>query len=325
MEVKITKEWLKFITNKIFLFFVIGIILITIGQTAALYSIFPYWFSPTNIVHTVIKSIGMTLLGSGVFTVILKSSEYSDVFSKIIGEIIWSKKFIEKRSDKKEMWSMISKIIYEEKFPLISDEIEDIITSKYFPTTHEYYIDDYQITINIEENSECPEFFRHTETVTFNLRPTTSKVRISYPLKTSIDLPNNHNIEDVTKCVIEEVKINGESIKNIIIEENKDEKYYYHNMKVELINSENYHFSIKRYKNICKKTNPDKNFQAKSIIKGIKLTVICQTGINIGFYSSGTVDKFKVLEPQLNNGITVSSWQHTGLILPHQGFILIFK
>ena len=128
----------KFFTSAVFGFFCAGVILVVIGEThylSQLSWVLPFKISETSSIHIIIKSLGDALIGSGVFTAIIKSSEYSQVFSKIIGDIIWSKKFIEKRSDKQDMWSMISRLIYQEKFPLISDEMENIITTEYFPTS----------------------------------------------------------------------------------------------------------------------------------------------------------------------------------------------
>ena len=86
----------RFFTSAVLYFFLGGCILVVIAETQYLHVLFPTHFFPTSPIHTIIKSIGAALIGSGVFTVIIKSSEYSQVFSKIIGDIIWSKKFIEK-------------------------------------------------------------------------------------------------------------------------------------------------------------------------------------------------------------------------------------
>lgn len=316
----------RFVNTAVFGFLFTGVILVIIGETHYLSQLskgLPFQINENSSLHTIIKSIGDALIGSGVFTAIIKSSEYSQVFSKIIGDIIWSKKFIEKRSDKREMWSMISRLMYQEKFPLISDEMENIITTEYFPTSHQYYIENYNVIVNITEHNH--DFWKHDESITITLKPTSSSTKINFSFRSAIDLPLSG--ADCTSYVIEEFLVNGvrEDIDPQNVEEITESKYLKHSLSVHLNGSDSYDLLLKRSKILCKITNPYKTFVSQSIIKNLSLTVMMKSGMDIGFHASGTVNKFIEGEDQVNNGVKVKTWSYKGVILPHQGFILIFK
>lgn len=313
----------KYLTFAVIGIIAIGILLIIVGQATVLNSWFPGWFSQTNATHTILKSIGVALLGSGVFTAIIKSDQYSKVFSDVIGEVIWSKKFIERRSDKKAMWSMISKVIYEEKFPLISDEIEDIITTEYFPTSHEYYIENYELTYNISNVND--DFWKHSELLKVTVKTSPSYTSIMYPFITAIDLPDENIADDLTDYIIEELYINGTLQDPDYPAYTKDEKYLNHRLTLNLSGSDTYNVLLKRTKILCKKSNPDKTFFAKNIIKNLKVTIMIDAGINFAFKKMGTVKNFMCQDPIVNNNIKVLTYNYNGLILPHQGFVIIFK
>ena len=148
---------------------------------------------------------------------------------------------------------------------------------------------------------------------------------INFDLKSAIDLPDGTITPDCTDCSVQQICINNEVPTNIKTSTSRDSRNYYHTMDIPLQHSDTYDFIVKRYKILCKKTNPEKFFHAKTLIKTLKITVIGDAGINLGFYKMGTVHAFAESNKQTNQGITVSTWNYFGLILPHQGFILIFK
>lgn len=313
---------LKYLTIPIILFFSLGLLLIVAGSANYAPKIIPRLFHSGAVINPILKSLGGALIGSGVFTVIIKSSEYSKIFSNIIGEIIWSKKFIEKRSDKNDIWSMVSRLIYNEKFPLISDEIEEIITTKYFPTEHQYYIEDYSFTFNVTSQNE--NFYKYVESITFLLKATDSRIKVNHNFISSIDLPFE-NIADDTNLTIDFLSINGEKITPPYIEPIKDGSVKHYKCPIQLYNKNEYKIILNRTKVLCKKTNPDKRFFATSIIKNMKITCIYGHDVNVSFNKMGTINDFENTLNTSNNGVNVYTWEYKGLVLPEQGFIILFK
>src|SRR5690606_3278175 len=77
------------------------------------------------------EKIGITILSSGVFAAVLKSFQFIGLFRKELEKIILDNKFIEKRNDLPELWKQISSNLYQQKFPLISENLQNIILEKY--------------------------------------------------------------------------------------------------------------------------------------------------------------------------------------------------
>lgn len=192
----------RFLTSRVFYIFVIGIILIIIGQTNYLNYIFPNFISRDSPLNSIVKTIGAAFIGSGVFTAVIKSSEYTEIFTRIIGEIIWSKKYIEHRKDKKEIWSMVSRLMYNEKFPDISDELESIIAKHYFPVEHNFYSTNYEFIINLSNCTENEEYWFQIETTNVTIKAQNAEQEIPYRFSGNIDLPERCDIPDLTKYEI---------------------------------------------------------------------------------------------------------------------------
>nr|WP_294990038.1 hypothetical protein [uncultured Sediminibacterium sp.] len=320
---KLLNNMKKFFTSSVTWLSVLGIGLILVGQTDYMHQLIPIVFHENSTFNPVVKSIGATLLGSGVFTAIIKSKAYMDIFSKVIGDLLWSKKFLASRSDKKGIWSMLSKMIYNEKFPQISDELEEIITSEYFPTSHTSYIENSSLLINLSDHNDF--FWKQSEVVQATIKPF-NNLQMEYTVRSTIDLPDSPSVEDKTEYRVTSVQVNGTEIdiKNLI-KEKREDNYLKNEFTLSLEGKDEYNITVNREKIVCKKTNPDKKIFAQRIIHGCKVTVICPANMNISFHKMGTVKEFKEEQNQINGPIKVMSWSYKGVILPHQGYILIFK
>jgi hypothetical protein len=323
---KTSTRIVKFLTNAVFLLTLFGVLLIIIGQSStishALIPIFPALEGNTSL-DQIIKSLGGALLGSGVFTAIIKSSEYTAIFSDVIEKIIWSKEFLTKRSDKKELWGLLTRLMYEEKFPELSDEIEEIITKNYIPTETKYYIENYDYLTNILSHNA--NFSKHEEVINFTIKTKSTKETIKYSFNAKIDMSTDPAIPDETNYVVQEVLVNGSpfNLPSPVPTVQNNIKHF--ELTLTLQGNEEYLISIKRYKVQCIKSNPDKRMFANTFIKDMKVTMIAQTGTNIDLYKMGTIGEFVAATPQNNNGTVFLTWHYKGLILPHQGFCVIFK
>ena len=251
---------LKYFTSTVFIISISGLLLIIIGETQWLHHLLPKYIEANSPVNSIIRSIGAAFVGSGVFTAIIKSSEYTSIFSKVISEIIWSKKYIDQRTDKRKIWSMVSKSMYEEKFSAISDDIEEIIVDQYFPTNHNFYLEDEEFTMNISSIANNEHFWIQEETFKVKLKPTNANETIKYKIGGDIDLPDDPNIEDITNYTVDLITIDNEAVTNennppIVID-----KRMKHFIELNLKGKEEYNLMYKRTKIVCKKTNPDKRF-----------------------------------------------------------------
>jgi hypothetical protein len=315
----------KFLTNVVFNFLFIGCVLIILSQL----DIYKYMFNLNDWMDHVLKGtfklVGGALIGSGVFTAIIKSNSYTNIFSNIIGEIIWSQKFIERRSDKMKIWSMVSKIIYEAKFPRISDAIEEIITSEYLPIDKNYYLDDYEFTVNITDHNQ--DFWNQNETISFTIIPKSNDFEFEHTFATSIQLPpSGDGLNDLTDFKVTRIMVNGVDWSGDIPQFEIKDGYLRHSFPVSFKeNCGEYRVSLQREKTVYKKSNLDKRLFMVTIVNNMKLTLITNNGMHIDFHKMGTVKEFITIDPQINSNTKIMSWIYKGLILPHQGLIVIIK
>lgn len=319
-------KFIKFFTTGVFWFLFIGVLLIIVGATNTLNYLLPNIIPPNSPVQVVVKTVGATFVGSGVFTAIIKSSEYSEIFSNVIGEIIWSRKYIEKRTDKKDIWRMVSRLTYEEKFPLISEEIEDIITNHYFPVKHNFYVENYQYCLNIVD-CDHEEYWKHEEVVSLTIKPINAKEKIEYIFKSAIDLPDNISDEnpDRTSFEVISILVNGREKGIPIPAMAKDSKLFSHRYSIDLQHEDQYDLVIQRNKLLSKKKNPDKRNFAPYIIKDAEVRVILKKEMEVDFHKMGTINDFMGGSSHINGDIKIVNWTYKGLILPQQGFVMIFK
>lgn len=314
----------RYFTRPVTIFFIIGLFFIIGGETDMAHYWFPEYIPTKSPLNTILRTVGAALVGSGVFTAIIKSSEYTQIFSNVISEIIWSKKYIDRRADKREIWSKVSKSLYEEKFPAISDEIEDIIADKYFPTQYNFYIQDEEFTMNICNIQDHPEFWKQDEILKLTIIPTNANEEIEYKIGGDID-PPGPGIEDITEFKVHKVTVNNNPINTPISPAAPQDGKLTHLVSLTLKGETKYEVFYQRTKVVCKKTNPDKRFFGKYICHNLKVTAILEATMDIILHRAGSLQDFVKEPEQVNNGVKIQSWRYDGLLLPNQGFIAILK
>lgn len=136
------------------------------------------------------EKMGLTILSSGVFAVILKSFQFTGLFREEIEKVILSSKFLEKRNDLPELWKLISSQIYKQKFPEINEDLQSIILDEYFPVSHKVYYENMIFTINIDEIT-ADNVIKFTQTVYIKGKK-----------------QDNSNIDKLKKCVKVELSQN---------------------------------------------------------------------------------------------------------------------
>ena len=133
------KKWFK--RNLTWVYFTIAILFILFPSTD--YSPFSeYW-------NNLFQKIGFVGLTSGVFASVLKSIQFTGLFQEELTKIISGTEFLNNRKDLPDLWKKISKSIYAQKFPEISDLLEDRILTTYFPIDKNHYNEDLVVSIVI--------------------------------------------------------------------------------------------------------------------------------------------------------------------------------
>ena len=267
----------------------------------------------------VCQKIGLTILTSGVFAAVLKSFQFIGVFKEEIENVILGSKFIEKRNDLPILWKKISQAVYKQKFPEISDSLQDIILNSYFPTSHAFYYEDFVITINIEEiTSDMVIKFTQSYKIKVVLAEGVDEVVMNHVF--SID--KFDGMEEY-KNEKEYYKIDGKDILNDITNERTEDEFEIrHNYSTKISGKKTFEIDSRERREYCVKEDNSKIFRVNSITKEMDISVSFPENMSVIFFSIGTVERFLKKHTEHKNHI--SRIHKNSLILPKQGFGLTF-
>jgi hypothetical protein len=149
---KLTPKWWVVVLITV----IVGIIFISIYYTSP---------TPKSIFLEIVGSIGKSILGSGVFLLVLKSIQFLGVFKEEIRKIVYSEELLKKRSDIQEIWKKVTRAVYETAFPAISNKLEDLIQLKILPKKLNYYHKDVHVIYEIRKVND--NHFGLTESLSF--------------------------------------------------------------------------------------------------------------------------------------------------------------
>ncbi len=141
------QKFMKWVNRNItFIYFTISLVCLLFPNSK---------FSPfTENWNKLIEKIGFIALTSGVFAGVLKSIQFTGLFKDELQKVISGSDFLNNRKDLPELWKTVSKTLSSQKFPEISDLLEDRILETYFPTNINHYNEDLVVTIIIHEISD---------------------------------------------------------------------------------------------------------------------------------------------------------------------------
>lgn len=301
-----TDSFLRYIA---WIFIILGLILILLSTNKSIDSGFA----------EIISKIGFTVLTSGVFAAIMKSFQFIGIFKQEIENVILESKFIEKRNDLPELWKKISQCIYKQKFPEISNDLQQIILSAYFPTNHQYYYEDAVISINIESLDEN-EIIRYTQTS--KIKVVLSETVDSVLMTQYYSLDKSENAQK-SKCERIYYKVDGEDkLDQMAIETSETEFEINRISSLKISGKRTFMLEFKEAREICIKDDNIKLFRMNNITKEMDVNISFPDNLLVTFFNVGVVKNF---EPKhLDSKNTISRIHKSGLILPFQGFGLSY-
>lgn len=268
-------------------------------------------------VRHILTQAGVAILSSGVFAAALKSRQFTGLFKEELEKIILGSEFIKNRKDLPILWKTISKSIYLEKFPLISDELERIILYHYFPTDHDCYYKDFHVDIHITEITD--DFvIKYVQTSRYTVIMSDDKTDSFLVQESEIDQES----ETPVLNQLDFFRINGvnqdldedESTKN----DPTKSKYV-----IPIIGSNQYKIHSQYTREYSLRGENYKKFTMHYITDGMIVVVDFPDDVKVSFFNIGMVNSFSEhLAPRSHR---ISRIHEKGLILPHQGFGLSFE
>lgn len=275
-------------------------------------------------IRELLKTVGTTIISSGVFAAIVKSSQFLDIFKGELRDIIFCDENLSNRKDINDIWNKVSKHLYKEKFPEISDKLSNTLKG-YFPLDTEYYYEDYRKTIDISFHPEDSQYMIFEETEEFIIKSNTLE-EIEYKSSVSFKFPNNEknklsNYELINLSINE----NQYDAKDVLTEKtNKEKCIISTNILCKLKGSSEYRVKKQEKKCYSLDIENTKGHLAKWLFNKYYLEVTYPEELEIKFYENGIENAFNT-NFRKNNGVKILKADTKALILPNQGTRLIFK
>lgn len=303
------KKWFK--RNLTWVYFTIAIIFILFPSTS--YSPFTvYW-------NNLIQKIGFVGLTSGVFASVLKSIQFTGLFKEELTKIISGTEFLNNRKDLPDLWKKISKSIYDQKFPEISDLLEDRILTTYFPMDTNHYNEDFVVSIVIHDIND-DFIINYTQTIEYNaiLDSENNISTIGYT-ETITDDKDVDEKNELLSFKVDGMEVDLDKCREV----KKEDGYIKHIHNVQISGKKKFKIFLKVKNTYSLKEENFKLLRFNTITRNIDVTVSYNNDIEVSFFNIGLVNNFKPIHTDIKN--TLSRRHRDDLILPKQGFGLSFN
>lgn len=264
-------------------------------------------------------SIGDILLVGGVVGFLTSAAQWKGIIVQELTNIVYGKDFLSKRADLKIIWENVTKQLFKHKFKHIHRDILDSI-SHYLPTTDNEicYYDNFteDITVKWEDKDAC--IVKTTEIMSFDIiAESEAKVDYSVYSRTVI----NQEIGSPKDCVRHTILLNEEVYSQATTNHERDGEYVVMNTVMQLQGSKKYHFKFIIEKKYNLKDDFTIAYKAKRYIHNMHVSLLLDEGISAEFLDRGEFEPFCEVKKTKQNIIM----DHSGVILPHQGFIFALK
>lgn len=245
-------------------------------------------------------------------------SQFFGIFSKELECIVFSDRFLESRKDISSIWIKVSKALFNQKFPDISEDLFSIIQNHYICKEEYSYYDNYRIITDIEWADENKTFILVKDFINFDLI-TEKEGNNDISFSTWMNGVKNLEKDKDYYCKLE-CKIDNILQKSITEDkfQNDDNEYIIthtttvHNTK----DKGKYQVSIYRERRYVFELDYDISFRAKYIVKDMTISLDIPQDIKATFICRGTTKDFI----KVKNDEKRKEYLYKGLILQRQGY-----
>ncbi|KAF2518293.1 hypothetical protein E0W68_09735 [Flavobacterium salilacus subsp. salilacus] len=285
-------------------------------------SILIFWIVECNFFtlkfNSILEKFGIAIFSSGVFAAVLKSIQFTGLFKEEIEKVMLGADFLKNRSDLPVLWRKISQTIYKSRFPKISEELENRILNTYFPTSTEYYYEDYIVTINIDEIDEN-FVISYTQTCKYNVILDKDLNGTNIILKTAIS-----QLDEASKPINDLIffKVNGEDLnpkEDQATLDDEDAKKF----TIPLTGNGPFKVHSKFKRKYSLKGENYKLFRMNTFTRNMDVTISYPPHVCVSFFNIGNVNFFEKNHTEIKNLISRS--HRNDVILPYQGFGMSFE
>ncbi|WP_264550207.1 hypothetical protein [Flavobacterium sp. N2820] len=264
-------------------------------------------------VSAVFSDIGKVFLTGGIFGVLLKSMQFMGIFKEEIIKVIYEPKFLENRNDLPELWEKMSTVLFQNKFPNVSEKLLKDVRETYFPTKEITYYENSEHQIELRVIDKANKIIKITETATLDVVCENSKITTSYLF--------GHSTDDISKFKLLKFTIDGSKPKNSVT---KTEEMYGEKFEVtttELKGKERYAVEKASERTIDLKIDNIIGFDSKKILHKLKIQFHHDEDVEVELMKSGILGNFTLKK----ENATFKEYQFDGIVYPEQGYNVAIK
>jgi len=243
------------------------------------------------------------------------------VFREELVSSIYSPTLLARQSDIEEIWKMVSKVLYNSKFPEISNQIEETILRTYFPTKINYYYETFAKDVDMRPLSDQPDYFTATERYSYTVKSADSS-QLVIPYSAEIIRKEG----DSSDYNLLSISINGEDktdeLRSQLLKCTDNPGKLLVKFNIPLQGEREYKVIINQEKIYTPFVDNTDVFSSSKFINNLELDLRHPEHLIMTFFPMGTPQEF-------NSEVTSKTriWQtYRGLIFPKQGYrILMFR
>lgn len=286
-------------------------IALTLGCVLFTYGSF-HTFDSSNL-KEFISGLGKTILASGIFALLLKTIQFMGVFKEELSKVVYDTRFLKNRKDLPEVWEGVSKVVFKNKFPSISNRLLKDITEVYFPTGHGSYYDELEHFISYKYTDATKNTIELTYTVYMNIICDSPQKETIYEYTNVFTFRES---KDELIHLTNSIKVDGDT-KIPIQKESTYENQLTRNYKVRLTGKEKYKIERREIRNYFLDIDNIMYFTAIKITNNIKIDIVHPDDLDVIFKKCGTINEFELK----NSTTTFKQYKYSGIIYPQQGYI----
>ena len=287
---------------------------------------FTTWPAATSpVTHDVLKSLSQTILAGGLVGVLTNSFTYMGIFRDTVHDVVYGHEHLKTRNDLPQLWSRITSVLCQEKFPRLTPHLQMDVLKKYIPTKKDFYYSQYSRECTISFEGDDQRIVVIYEELDLLVHPYSSTKEISYTYRGQID---SRTPAGVGQLNIHEFTIDGKDRAVAMHDEPYLDEFGGTGVKqsyaIPLSGKDEYRIRRSASRRVCIASDPILEFSSSEFILGSTVKFRSTDPRILPIFQSVGTEEFD----DRTMGRT-ANWnvhrEFTGLLFPDQGYMLFIQ
>lgn len=279
---------------------------------------FPAW-------HDASKTLSQAILVGGLVGVITNSLRYIGIFRESVHEVMFGTEHLKVRNDLPELWSKVTSVICQEKFPQLAERLQVDVLDNYVPAKKDFYYSNYsrECTIRVEgDDSDVVTLF---EELDFILHPADPNKEINYIYRSKCD---SRSPAALVRLNLHRLDVDGTVQQVGMVEEEYDDEFggkgLSQSYAIPLSGKDSYRIRRSTSRNLCLTKDPVIEYSSDEFILGCVAKFRSEEPTLVPVFQSVGTEDFddRSMGPAGNWPV---HREFAGLMFPRQGYVLFIQ